>query len=114
MDLRLLSAEPSDAEREAIDTVVGRAGADDGRVPVITEREIEQLRPIEHRSLGDREDREERPAVRDMPAIGPTIDDVRADRKTAVVVGGIDGVMTHIPVSLFLDQSPIASHLEPG
>ena len=32
MDLRLLSAEPSDAEREAIDTVVGGAGADDGRV----------------------------------------------------------------------------------
>ena len=32
MDLRLLSAEPSDAEREAIDTVVGGASADDGRV----------------------------------------------------------------------------------
>ena len=32
MDLRLLSAEPSDAEREAIDTVVGEADADDGRV----------------------------------------------------------------------------------
>jgi NADH-quinone oxidoreductase subunit F len=32
VDLRLLSAEPSDAEREAIDTVVGEAGADDGRV----------------------------------------------------------------------------------
>src|SRR5438067_2916633 len=32
VDLRLLSAEPSDAEREAIDTVVGGAGADDGRV----------------------------------------------------------------------------------
>ena len=32
MDLRLLSAEPSDAEREAIDTVVGGADADDGRV----------------------------------------------------------------------------------
>ncbi|MDP9260718.1 MAG: NAD(P)H-dependent oxidoreductase subunit E [Actinomycetota bacterium] len=32
MDLRLLSAEPSDAEREAIDTVVGAADADDGRV----------------------------------------------------------------------------------
>ena len=32
MDLRLLSAEPSDAEREAIDTVVGGAAADDGRV----------------------------------------------------------------------------------
>jgi NADH-quinone oxidoreductase subunit F len=32
VDLRLLSAEPSDAEREAIDTVVGSATADDGRV----------------------------------------------------------------------------------
>jgi NADH-quinone oxidoreductase subunit F len=32
VDLRLLSAEPSDAEREAIDTVVGAANADDGRV----------------------------------------------------------------------------------
>jgi NADH-quinone oxidoreductase subunit F len=32
VDLRLLSAEPSDAEREAIDTVVGAADADDGRV----------------------------------------------------------------------------------
>ena len=32
MDLRLLGAEPSDAERTAIDTVVGSAGADDGRV----------------------------------------------------------------------------------
>ena len=32
MDLRLLSAEPSDAEREAIDTVAGEARADDGRV----------------------------------------------------------------------------------
>jgi NADH-quinone oxidoreductase subunit F len=32
VDLRLLSAEPSDAEREAIDTVVGAAEADDGRV----------------------------------------------------------------------------------
>ncbi|MDQ1447086.1 MAG: NADH-quinone oxidoreductase subunit, partial [Actinomycetota bacterium] len=32
MDLRLLSAEPSDAEREAIDTVVGAADVDDGRV----------------------------------------------------------------------------------
>ena len=32
MDLRLLSAEPSDAEREAIDTVVGGADVDDGRV----------------------------------------------------------------------------------
>src|SRR5437868_14047399 len=32
VDLRLLSAEPSDAEREAIDTVVGGADADDGRV----------------------------------------------------------------------------------
>jgi NADH-quinone oxidoreductase subunit F len=32
VDLRLLSADPSDAEREAIDTVVGSAGADDGRV----------------------------------------------------------------------------------
>ncbi len=32
MDLRLLGADPSDAEREAIDTVVGTAGADDGRV----------------------------------------------------------------------------------
>jgi NADH-quinone oxidoreductase subunit F len=32
VDLRLLSAEPSDAEREAIDTVVGGVGADDGRV----------------------------------------------------------------------------------
>jgi NADH-quinone oxidoreductase subunit F len=32
VDLRLLSAEPSDAEREAIDTVVGDLGADDGRV----------------------------------------------------------------------------------
>src|SRR5204862_2063443 len=32
VDLRLLSAEPSDAEREAIDTVVGGAGVDDDRV----------------------------------------------------------------------------------
>src|SRR5258708_35129359 len=32
VDLRLLGAEPSDAERAAIDTVVGSAGADDGRV----------------------------------------------------------------------------------
>src|SRR5260221_1857074 len=32
VNLRLLSAEPSDAEREAIDTVVGAADADDGRV----------------------------------------------------------------------------------
>jgi NADH-quinone oxidoreductase subunit F len=32
VDLRLLSAEPSDAECEAIDTVVGDVGADDGRV----------------------------------------------------------------------------------
>ena len=32
MDLRLLGADPSDAEREAIDTVVGSTGADDGRV----------------------------------------------------------------------------------
>jgi NADH-quinone oxidoreductase subunit F len=32
VDLRLLSAEPSDAEREAIDTVVGGEGVDDGRV----------------------------------------------------------------------------------
>src|ERR1700730_10542146 len=32
VDLRLLSAEPSDAEREAIDIVVGGADADDGRV----------------------------------------------------------------------------------
>jgi NADH-quinone oxidoreductase subunit F len=32
VDLRLLGAEPSDAERAAIDTVVGGAGADDGRV----------------------------------------------------------------------------------
>jgi NADH-quinone oxidoreductase subunit F len=32
VDLRLLSAEPSDAEREAIDTVVGRADADGNRV----------------------------------------------------------------------------------
>ena len=32
MDLRLLGAEPSDAERAAIDTVVGGAGDDDGRV----------------------------------------------------------------------------------
>jgi NADH-quinone oxidoreductase subunit F len=32
VDLRLLSAEPSDAEREAIDTVAGEARADDGRV----------------------------------------------------------------------------------
>ncbi len=32
MDLRLPSAEPSDAEREAIDTVAGAAAADDGRV----------------------------------------------------------------------------------
>ncbi len=32
MDLRLPSAEPTDAEREAIDTVVGTAATDDGRV----------------------------------------------------------------------------------
>ena len=32
MDLRLPSAEPTDAEREAIDTVVGTARTDDGRV----------------------------------------------------------------------------------
>ena len=32
MDLRLLATEPTGAEREAIDTVVGGAGAEDGRV----------------------------------------------------------------------------------
>ena len=31
-DLRLLAAEPTDAERSAIDAVVGTAGPSDGRV----------------------------------------------------------------------------------